>query len=173
MSGLTYFITVFDAFSIDPKSSAESICGAIRHLKNVKSFEFAFIAHIFNDIFLITNHLFNTLQTKSFDIEYCVRKIKVTSDLIKQKRDDEHVLNYYNTAVELTKHTTSTRQNSKNELSYKMLFYEVIDNVIMQLNTRFSNTDKLHFLQLGDVSKFKEYSTTFPDSEHLDKLELS
>lgn len=34
----------------------------------------------------------------------------------------------------------------------------------MQLNTRFSDTDKLTFLQLGDVTKFKEYSTTFPDS---------
>jgi hypothetical protein len=34
----------------------------------------------------------------------------------------------------------------------------------MQLNTRFSDTDKLKFLQLGDVSKFKEYSSKFPES---------
>lgn len=34
----------------------------------------------------------------------------------------------------------------------------------MQLNIRFSDTDKLKFLQLDDVTKFKEQSTTFPDS---------
>lgn len=39
-----------------------------------------------------------------------------------------------------------------------MLFYEIIDNIIMQLDTRFRDTDKLQFLQLGDVTKFKEYS---------------
>ncbi|KAE9523127.1 hypothetical protein AGLY_016468, partial [Aphis glycines] len=121
------FITVFDTISIDPKSPAESICGAIGHSKNLK-------------------------------------KIKTTCDLIEKKRNDDNFLNYFNTAVELTKHTTTTRQNSKNELSCKMLFYEIIDNIIMQLNTRFSDTDKLKFLQLGDVTKFKEYSTTFPDS---------
>lgn len=36
-----------------------------------------------------------------------------------------------------------------------MLFFEIIDNIIMQLNTRFSDIDKLKFVQLGDVTKFK------------------
>jgi len=92
------------------------------------------------------------LQTKSFDREYCLRKIKTICDLIEQKRNDEHFLNYFNTAVELTKLTTTTRQNSKNKLNSKILFYKIIDNIIMQLNTRFSDTDKLNFLQLGDVT---------------------
>jgi hypothetical protein len=51
----------------------------------------------------------------------------MTCDLIQQKRSEEYFLNYFNTAVELIKHTTA-RQNSKNELSFKILFYEVIDN---------------------------------------------
>ncbi|XP_025198313.1 zinc finger MYM-type protein 1-like, partial [Melanaphis sacchari] len=41
------FINVFDCISKDPKSSSESICGAIGHLKNLKTFEFAFLALIF------------------------------------------------------------------------------------------------------------------------------
>ncbi|XP_060836306.1 uncharacterized protein LOC132918969 [Rhopalosiphum padi] len=39
------FINVFDFISNDPKSSPESICGAIGHLKNLKSFDFAFLAN--------------------------------------------------------------------------------------------------------------------------------
>ncbi|XP_025420925.1 zinc finger MYM-type protein 1-like [Sipha flava] len=41
------FINVFDCISKDPKSSSESICGAIGHFKNLKTFEFAFLALIF------------------------------------------------------------------------------------------------------------------------------
>ncbi|KAL4149716.1 hypothetical protein QTP88_003593 [Uroleucon formosanum] len=41
------FIDVFDCISKDPKSSSESICGAIGHFKNLKTFEFAFLALIF------------------------------------------------------------------------------------------------------------------------------
>lgn len=79
------FKTVFEYIIKDPKSSPESICGAVGHLKNLKSFEFAFLKQIFNDIFLITDNLFNTLQNKSFDIEYCLRKINITCNLIKKK----------------------------------------------------------------------------------------
>lgn len=157
------FITVFDTIRDDPKSSSESIFGATGHSKNLKSFEFVFIAHIFNDIFFTTDHLFNTLQSKSFDIDYCLRKIKITCDIIKQKRNEEDFLNYFNKAIALTKHST-TRHHSNSELSCKMLFYEIIDTIIMQLNVRFNDIDKLQFLQLGDVTKFKEYSVKFPKS---------
>ena len=53
------FINVFDCISKDPKSSSESICGAIGHLKNLKTFEFAFLALIFSDILIYTDNLFN------------------------------------------------------------------------------------------------------------------
>ena len=64
------FINVFDFISKDPKSSSESICGAIVHLKNLKTFKFAFLAMIFSNIFIYTDNLFNILQNKSFDVEF-------------------------------------------------------------------------------------------------------
>lgn len=54
------FQTVFETIISNPNSSAESICGAIGHIKSLKSFEFAFLALIFSDIFPITDSLFNT-----------------------------------------------------------------------------------------------------------------
>lgn len=82
------FKIVFETIINDPKSSAESICGSTGHLKSLKCFKFAFLAHMFSDIFLITDNLFNTLQNKSFDIEYCLRKINSTCELIKKKKKE-------------------------------------------------------------------------------------
>ncbi|KAL4125889.1 hypothetical protein QTP88_010126 [Uroleucon formosanum] len=60
------------------------------------------------------------------------------------------------------KPSKATRNESNNQSNFKILFYEIIDNILMQLNTRFQDTNKLLFLQLADVTKFKEYSCTFP-----------
>ncbi|KAL4112793.1 hypothetical protein QTP88_016522 [Uroleucon formosanum] len=65
-------------------------------------------------------------------------------------------------SVTLTKPPKATRNESNNQSNFKILFYEIIDNILMQLNTRFQDTNKLLFLQLADVTKFKEYSFTFP-----------
>lgn len=156
------FQTVFETIINNPNSSAESICGAIGHTKNLKSFEFAFLALIFSDIFLITDNLFNTLQNKSFDIEYCLRKINITCDLIQKKRNETEFSNFFSKAVTLTKFPTAKRNSSNTEINFKILFYEIIDSILMQLRTRFNDTDRLLFLQLADVSKFKEYSNQFP-----------
>ncbi|KAL4091278.1 hypothetical protein QTP88_025991 [Uroleucon formosanum] len=156
------FINVFDCISKDPKSSSESICGAIGHFKNLKTFEFAFL--VFNDIFIYTDNLFNILQNKSFDVEFCLRKINITYDLINKKRNEPEFLKLFNQAVTLTKPPKATRNESNNQSNFKILFYEIIDNILMQLNTRFQDTNKLLFLQLADVTKFKEYSCTCPVS---------
>ncbi|KAL4120900.1 hypothetical protein QTP88_013509 [Uroleucon formosanum] len=156
------FINVFDCISKDPKSSSESICGAIGHFKNLKTYEFAFLALVFNDIFIYTDNLFNILQNKSFDVEFCLRKINITYDLINKKRNEPEFLKLFNQTVTLTKPPKATRNESNNQSNFKILFYEIIDNILMQLNTRFQDTNKLLFLQLADVTKFKEYSCTFP-----------
>ncbi|KAL4131214.1 hypothetical protein QTP88_008555 [Uroleucon formosanum] len=156
------FINVFDCISKDPKSSSESICGAIGHYKNLKTFEFTFLALVFNDIFIYTDNLFNILQNKSFDVEFCLRKINITYDLINKKRNEPEFLKLFNQAVTLTKPPKATRNESNNLSNFKILFYEIIDNILMQLNTRFQDTNKLLFLQLADVTIFKEYSCTFP-----------
>jgi len=156
------FKEVFEAIINDPKSSSDSICGSVGHLKNLQSFEYAFLGHIFSDIFLITDNLFNTLQNKSFDIEYCLRKISIVCDLIKNKRNETEFSKIYNNAVTLTKLPKPSRNNTNMESSYRILFYEIIDNILMQLSVRFKDTDRLIFLQLADVTKFKDYCSIFP-----------
>jgi len=155
------FQAVFEAIINDAKSSADSICGSVGHLKNLKSFEFAFLAHIFSDIFLITDNLFNALQNKSFDIEYCLRKISTVCDLIKNKRNETEFLKIYNNAVALTKLPKPSKHNANMESNYRILFYDIIDSILMQLSVIFNDTNRLIFLQLADVSKFKDYCGIF------------
>ncbi|CAI6353814.1 unnamed protein product [Macrosiphum euphorbiae] len=133
------FINVFDCISKDPKSSSETICGAIGHFKNLKTFEFAFLALIISDIFIYTDNLFNILQNKSFDVEFCLIKINITYDLINKKRNEPEFLKLFNQAVTLTKPPKATRNESNNQSNFKILFYEIIDNILMQLNTRFQD----------------------------------
>jgi len=150
------FINVFDFISNDPTSSSESICGAISHLKNLRTFEFAFLALVFSKIFICTDNLFNVLQNKSFDVEFCLIKITTTCD---QKRNKYEFLKLFNQAVTFTK---PTKNESNSQSNFKTLFYEIIDNILMQLNTRFQDTNKLLFIQLADTTKFKEFSCKFP-----------
>ncbi|KAJ4446356.1 hypothetical protein ANN_13052 [Periplaneta americana] len=49
--------------------------------------------------------------------------------------------------------------------SYKILYYEIIDNILMQMNIRFQDINKLKFVALIDTSKFEVYSKKFPNSE--------
>lgn len=80
----------------------------------------------------------------------------------KKKRTETEFLNLFNKAITLTKIPKASRNNSNSELSFKVLFYEIIDNILMQLSVRFNDTEKLIFLQLADVSKFKDYCVVFP-----------
>lgn len=157
------FHNVFEVIMNDPKSSSESIYGASGHLKNLKNFEFAFLAQIFSSVFLLTDNLFNTLQNKSFDMEYCLHQIDTVYDLVNKKRNDTEFKKMFSNAVALTKLPKASRNSSNLENSYKILFFEIIDNILMQIKTRFQNTNKLIFLQLADISKFKFYASHFPE----------
>jgi len=98
------FKTVFEHIIInDSNSSFESICGSTGHLNNLKKFDFAFLAQIFNSIFLLTDNLFNTLQNKSFDMEYCMRQINIVYDLVSKKRKESEFLKLFINAIALTK----------------------------------------------------------------------
>lgn len=52
---------------------------------------------------------------------------------------------FFNKAVILTKLPKVTKYESNDQSIFKILFYEIIDNILIQLNTRFQDTNKLLF----------------------------
>lgn len=59
------------------------------------------------------------------------------------------------------RHRTDITRRQISE-TYRHLYYEIIDTVLMQLRTRFNDVDKLHFVSLADVSNFSKYAENFP-----------
>ncbi|KAJ4437234.1 hypothetical protein ANN_17369 [Periplaneta americana] len=49
-----------------------------------------------------------------------------------------------------------------NNRNYRIFFFEIIDNIIMQIDKIFGDLDKLRFVSLADTSKFDSYSRNFP-----------
>jgi len=97
-------------------------------------------------------------------MEYCMRQTNIVYDLISKKRTESEFLKLFNNAIGLTKKPKVTRNMSNSELNYKILYYEILDNILLHIITRFQNTNKFIFLRLDDVSKFKYYSNVFPEN---------
>lgn len=159
-------ILVFQTIIDDKTSGSESVNSAKGFLKHFQDFDFAILTKIYYEIFACTDLLFQILQTKILDINYCSNQIKIAAQRISELRNEDKFKEFFNWAKNKTELPTK-RGKSDNELeifsSYKMLYYEIIDCISLQLSTRFNNLHDLNFLSLVDSSKFTEYVKNFPD----------
>ncbi|KAJ4451772.1 hypothetical protein ANN_03244 [Periplaneta americana] len=66
---------------------------------------------------------------------------------------------------------TAGRRQSEGDIfrNCRILYFEILDNSLMQISVRFQDCDKLQFLCLVDSSKFQDHATNFP-SEALQQL---
>jgi hypothetical protein len=139
------FINVFEEIINNPTSGRDSICMANGHLKKISDFEFALLTFIFRDIFSITDLLFQILQSKSLNISYCQDRINDAVTRLNSLRNEEIFRTIFNTAKNLTS-LSSKRGITSNEneifTNYKILFYEILDSIKLQLTTRFQDLQK-------------------------------
>ena len=131
-----------------------------------KDFNFNFLLKVFGEIFPLTDTLFDVLQSKTNDIAYCVQKINDFKILIQSKRDS--FLEIWDSAKNicdiLKPEAKRLRIDSvgDSETCYRKLFFEIIDNILVQLDSRFSNVESLKFLELTNLKKY--YNAPFPQS---------
>ncbi|KAL4148801.1 hypothetical protein QTP88_002954 [Uroleucon formosanum] len=95
------FINVFDCISKDPKSSSESICGAIGHFKNLKTFEFAFLA-LLADVTKFKEYsctfpvnALNNLKSTYPNIFYNINTLKVELEVLYSDVKYQNLLHIY------------------------------------------------------------------------------
>jgi hypothetical protein len=136
-------------------------------IKKISDLGFALLTFIFRDIFSITDLLCQILQSKSLNISYCQDRINDAVTRLNSLRNEEIFRTIFNTAKNLTS-LSSKRGITSNEneifTNYKILFYEILDSIKLQLTTRFQDLQKLSFLSLVDSSRFSEYSKEFASS---------
>ena len=137
-------------------------------LKNMNDFEFTFLTIVFNDIFNVTDILNDVLQKKSLDINFCIAEIKTISQLLCDKRNEDFFKSLFDKAsITITEIDTSKRcdvglRRDAIITKYRALFFEIIDHILMEMDVRFQDCDKLKFVCLADTTKFETYSLSFP-----------
>ncbi|KAJ4430895.1 hypothetical protein ANN_19486 [Periplaneta americana] len=112
---------------------------------------------------------------KTNDIRKCINAISDCVLYIRNLRSDQQYSVFMEAAGTATRSDslTSLRRNELMEecapYKYKQLYFEILDNILTQLESRFQNYEKLKFLELGDTTRFSIYSQHFP-TEALDSL---
>lgn len=155
---------VFEAIMNDKESSDSFLIAQGFHAQ-FRNFEFCFLSLIFDDIFNITDNLFQHLQKKSLDVQSCIAKIKGVTEKISLKRNEEKFVEFFEAA---SSETAFPKQRGLNDdqmkQKYKLLFFEVIDIIINQFTTRFADFEKLDFLKLADSKKNRRILREIPHS---------
>lgn len=133
-------------------------------LNEFNDFEFTFLAQVFKEIFDSVDILFQILQKKSLDVSYCITKINDTKEILVNKRNEGTCKRIFLSSLEKTKIPVSRRFTTEEECfqNVKMLFFEILDTILMEITDRFQDLKNLKFLQLADTKRFEEYIEVFP-----------
>ena len=128
----------------------------------------SFLIMIYEEIFNKTDALFRVLQNKAMDIGFCFERIGDTIEYVKQQRQEFE--SFYTrfeqkfTALGFP-HTGEDRNVVSIKQKRKLTFYNILDDIIVQLKSRFDNFSELSFLGLVDCSKFSEMAQQFDDTK--------
>jgi arginine utilization protein RocB len=115
--------------------------------------------------------LFSILQRKCLDINYCQQEIENALMRIKKLRNEENFIVFYQKAQ--SKLSSVIEQNppkrmkvSNNNMDQttvcKALYFEILDNIIVQIEVRFKDLADLKYFALADSSKFQSFANNFP-----------
>ena len=125
---------------------------------------FFIMAH--EEIFSETDALFRMLQDKVMDVGFCCAQIRDTIGFVERQR---HEFNSFYERFEQKCATVGTTDSVQSQKSVrderKRFFYNILDNIIVQLKARFDHFGELAFLGLVDCTKFDEMSQHFDDAK--------
>lgn len=145
----------------------ESVRNCKGFISFLQDFEFVFLLYVFNSLFERTEILFEYLQNQSYDIKFCSEKIKNTKNFIQNCRTHEKFEEIFNEVANIIQQPVmrGSRLRSTNILQhYRAIYFEILDNVLAQMEVRFKDTEQLEFMKLIDKSKFEQYKKSFPEA---------
>ena len=111
-----------------------------------------FLIIAYEEIFNKTDALFRVLQNKLMDIAFCCAQIRDTIDYVEGQRQDSFYHRFEQKYA--TVHLTETGDMRHIKDKRKQTFYNILNDIIVQLKLRFKNFSELSFLGLVDCSKF-------------------
>ncbi|XP_065209889.1 zinc finger MYM-type protein 1-like [Planococcus citri] len=143
---------------------AETINGARGLLTTLTQPNLSFLLIVFQKIFAKTTILFNILQTKWTNMQYCLQKLEAFKSDLATLRNQFHIVWSEYAALNLT--SRSRRNNDLDEeTSFQRLYFSIIDALSVHMSDRFSDYPKLRFMGLFETEKFDSFVENFPEEE--------
>ncbi|KAJ4936913.1 hypothetical protein JOQ06_001498 [Pogonophryne albipinna] len=139
-----------------------AILSADGYLSNLGNFEFGFFLSTFNEIFAHADVLFDILQNKSFDMQFCLTRVEEFCICIEGQRDRFDQI--YDETVQDTGLPTGRRAHGDSRSHYKKLHNGILENILNQVQNRFKDHEKLSFLSLLDPQQFTSFNSNFPET---------
>lgn len=137
------------------KWDAETLNSARSFLSCLKGdFGFNFLLNVFSEIFPFSDEVFDVLQTKINDIGLCLNKVNEFKSLLEQKRTEFDL--FWEKTLKAMKGDTKATYNK-----FQTSFFDIIDQIIEQVNYRFSNLSDFKFLELCNFNAYK--TKPFPE----------
>ncbi len=142
-----------------------SVLNEARGYQNILTdFQFVFCLNIFSAVFGLTTVLYDIVQSKQFDIAYCITKVQETKNRIQELRNNfESSWNSTLEVADAPKRRGQTEQEVK--ASFRQIFFSVIDTTVVQIHIRFETLNSRKFVSLLDHSKHELYCRNFPEEE--------
>lgn len=126
-----------------------------------------FLLDIYEEIFNITDALFNVLQKKGMDIGYCCSRIQDTMTALENKLQDFDAryaqFDQKRSQLNLTEGRAKPNQPIKDER--KILYNRIFNDTLTQMKARFSNFECLNFIGLIDCKQFNQMSKEFDNAK--------
>ena len=123
--------------------------------------QFIFLLCLYNEIFVYIDHLFAVLQHKvASDINMCNNEIENTMEKLRNMRKEEMV----NTCIENCRKIYNDVRLTESDIQCcKTLTYEILDTLIVQMETRFCDLKHIEFIELVNEKNFGAYNLKFPE----------
>ena len=99
------------------------------------------------------------------DIAFCCAQIRDTIDFVERHRQECDSFYQQFKQKCATLHFTDTGNMHQIKDKRKQTFYNILDDILVQLKLRFENFSELSFLGLVDCSKFSEMAQEFDDTK--------
>jgi hypothetical protein len=158
-------VEVFEYILEHDEEFEGSVLNEARGYRNILTdFQFVFCLNIFSAVFGLTTVLYDIVQSKQFDIAYCVTKVQETKAGIQELRNNfESSWNSTLEGADVPMRRGQTEQEVK--ASFRQIFFIVVDTTVVQIDIRFESLNSRKFVSLLDHSKHELYSRNFPEEE--------
>ena len=130
-----------------------------------------FLIMAYEEIFNKTDALFRVLQNKLMDIAFCCAQIRDTIDYVERQRQEFDSFYHRFEQKCATLYLTDIGDKRQIKDKRKQIFYYILDEIIVQLKSRFENFSELSFLGSLGCSKFFEMAQEFDDTKLQSLLE--